>query len=94
MPIRLTQSKFEHDLGAKCTTECIPFGFSLAADGVHLVENSEERSVLARIRELRRGGLSLRGIRAALQRERMKPRSGASWSPKVLRDICAREVSA
>lgn len=76
------------------TSGRIPFGFSLAADGVHLVENPDEQTILARILELRRDGLSLRGIGAALAREGMKPRSGASWSPKVLRDICAREVSA
>jgi len=76
------------------TSGRIPFGFSLAADGVHLVENSEEQPILARVRELRRDGLSLRAIGAVLLREGMKPRSGASWSPKVLRDICARKVSA
>ena len=72
------------------TSGRIPFGFALAADGVHLIEAANEQRILARIRELRDGGLSLRAIGAALQSEGMNPRSGASWSPKVLRDICAR----
>jgi DNA invertase Pin-like site-specific DNA recombinase len=76
------------------TSGHLPFGFSLAADGVHLVESAHEQVILARILELRREGLSLRAIAAELVRLGMKPRSGATWSPKVLRDICAREASA
>jgi site-specific DNA recombinase len=97
-------AKFERDLVAE-RTRCalsakrakgertsgrIPFGFALAADGVHLIEAANEQRILVRIRELRGGELSLHAIGAAPQSEGMNLRSGASWSPKILRDVCAR----
>lgn len=46
-----------------------PYGFALAADGVHLVEVPEEQATIARARELRDGGLSLRAVAAQLAAE-------------------------
>ena len=76
------------------TSGRIPFGWKLGDDGVHLVEQAKEQTILARILELRAGGLSYRAIGAELTRHGMRPRSGAAWSPKVLRDICKREGAA
>lgn len=76
------------------TSGRIPFGWTLGSDGVHLVEQPKEQAILARILALRAGGLSYRAIGAELARNGMLPRSGATWSPKVLRDICLREVEA
>ncbi len=44
----------------------IPFGFSLAADGIHLEPHPVEHPVLVRILELRRAGLGGRRIAATL----------------------------
>jgi len=47
----------------------IPYGFQLAADGIHLEPDPSEHPVLVRILELRRGGLGGRRIAAALTAE-------------------------
>ena len=68
----------------------IPLGFDLHEDGVQLIENEDEQRVLERILELRRRGLSSRGIIARLDRDGLRPKHGGCWHPKVVLDICAR----
>jgi DNA invertase Pin-like site-specific DNA recombinase len=58
----------------------VPFGFSLAADGIHLEPHQVEHPVLVRIMELRRAGLGGRRIAAILTAEGHQPR-GAAWNP-------------
>ncbi len=53
-----------------------PFGFRVAADGVHLEADADEQAVLAAVRQLSAAGLSLRGIVAALARRGLKSRAG------------------
>ena len=53
-----------------------PFGFRLAGDGVRLEEHAEEQRVIARARELRGGGASLRHIAATLAEEGLSSRAG------------------
>ena len=43
-----------------------------------------------RAAELRRGGLSLRGVAAALESEGVATVTGAPWSAKVVRSMLAR----
>jgi DNA invertase Pin-like site-specific DNA recombinase len=57
-----------------------PFGFRLAEDGVRLVEDSAEQRVLARARELRGHGTSLRRIAAQLAAEGLTSRSGGGFA--------------
>lgn len=98
-------AEFERDLAAE-RTRCalaskrargektggkVPFGYQLGLDGVHLVENADERAILERILEVRRGGLSYRAIGAQLEAQGIRARAGGAWHPQVLRDICARE---
>lgn len=54
----------------------IPYGFALAADGVHLVEHDGEQAVIAAIRERRAAGLSLRAIVAELDKRGLVSRAG------------------
>lgn len=44
----------------------VPYGFKLAQDSVHVVEDSAEQAVIARCRSLSADGLSVRKIAAAL----------------------------
>jgi len=67
----------------------IPFGFSLAADGIHLVQHPVEHPVLVRILDLRRSGLGGRRIAGVLQAEGHQPR-GASWNPGNLQVLADR----
>lgn len=57
----------------------VPYGFSLAADGIQLVPQAEEQAVLARIRQLSDGGVSSYGIVRALNAEGIASRSGKPW---------------
>jgi DNA invertase Pin-like site-specific DNA recombinase len=57
----------------------VPFGFSLAADGVHLEPHPVEHPVLVRILTLRQAGLGGRRIAAILTAEGHQPR-GAAWN--------------
>jgi site-specific DNA recombinase len=54
----------------------VAYGFSLAADGVHLVAVQHEQATIARARKLARKGRSLRAIATALAREGHVSRSG------------------
>lgn len=54
----------------------VPYGYRVADDGTHLVEHAAEQEVVAAIRELRAGGLSLRAVVAELGKRGMVARSG------------------
>ena len=71
----------------------IPFGFSLAPDGIHLVQDPFEHPVLVRILDLRRGGLGGRKIARVLASEGHRPR-GASWNPGNLQVLADRWIAA
>jgi DNA invertase Pin-like site-specific DNA recombinase len=64
----------------------VPFGFALHADGVRLVRNRREQATIARARELRAGGLSLRAVAARLADEGHGSRRGRQFlAEQVLR---------
>lgn len=58
----------------------IPFGFALAADGVHLVAVESEQRAIARARTLAAEGRSLRAVAAELAAEGMTSRKGTTFS--------------
>jgi DNA invertase Pin-like site-specific DNA recombinase len=58
----------------------VPFGYRLAADGVHLEAEPREQEIIARIRALSQDGLTTRRIAAHLNREGFRLRGGAEWS--------------
>jgi DNA invertase Pin-like site-specific DNA recombinase len=66
-----------------------PFGWK--AEGKELAEDPTEQATLARIRELRGQGQSLRAIAAALEAEGRFPRRGQHWAPNVLSRILERQ---
>lgn len=63
----------------------VPFGHSLAEDGVHLVEVEEEQATIREVRNLAGQGLTLRAICERLASMGLRPRSGAWHSTKVAR---------
>jgi DNA invertase Pin-like site-specific DNA recombinase len=77
-------------LGEK-TGGSVPFGFSLAADGVHLEPHPVEHPVLIRILALRRAGLGGRRIAAILTAEGHQPR-GVAWNPGNLQVMADRVI--
>ena len=59
----------------------LPFGFNLAADGVHLIENPREQAALQDIARLRADRYSLRAIAADLTRRGVPTKRGNSqWA--------------
>ena len=67
----------------------IPYGHRLAADGVHVEEDPEEQATVARARELRADGKSLRAIGRTLIDEGRRPRNGKKWHVQVLARLTA-----
>jgi len=63
-----------------------PYGFRLAADGIHLEEHPVEVITLLRIRTLRATGMGGRRIAAALTAEGFTPR-GKRWDPASVQRI-------
>lgn len=59
-------------------------------EGVRLVEVEGEQATLARIRELRAGGSSLRQIAEVLTAEGHKTKRGGRWQPQTLAVILGR----
>jgi site-specific DNA recombinase len=57
----------------------VAFGFTLAADGVSLVECPEEQRVIEIVVELRQDGRSLRAIADELNRQGYSTRRGSAW---------------
>ncbi|HEY4176583.1 MAG TPA: recombinase family protein [Kofleriaceae bacterium] len=53
----------------------VPFGYRLASDGTRLEPEPEEQAVIARVRELRASGVSLRRIVVALAESRLVGRT-------------------
>lgn len=57
----------------------IPYGYQLAADGVHFVEAPSEQAVIAIVQRLRAGGLSYRAIAAELNQRGLMNRAGGRF---------------
>lgn len=63
----------------------VPYGYRLAADGVHLEPEPAEQEALALIRRYRELGLSLREIGERLEARGILPRSGKRWHPQTIK---------
>jgi DNA invertase Pin-like site-specific DNA recombinase len=66
-----------------------PFGWR--AEGHELVAVPDEQAALARIRELRAAGNSVRAIAEQLTGEGFTPKRGGRWHPETIRRILARD---
>ena len=57
----------------------LPFGYGVAADGLHLQADPAEQGVLSRIRELKAAGHTTRQIADELNRQGFTTRRGTAW---------------
>jgi DNA invertase Pin-like site-specific DNA recombinase len=71
------------------TGGCAPYGFRLAADGVHIEGLPEERAVIEAARALRTARVSLRKIAAELDRRGHRSRTGRVFLPEQIRMMTA-----
>ena len=70
-----------------------PYGWRLAADGIHLDLHRAEQAIIGEALALKAAGLSLRKIGARLAMHGLLPRLGAAWNPKTVRDLLQAEVA-
>jgi site-specific DNA recombinase len=70
-----------------------PYGWQLAADGVHLDPHTAERAIVREALELNAAGLSLRKVGERLAARGLLPRQGRAWNPKAVRDLLQAEVA-
>ena len=66
----------------------IPFGYTLASNGIALVENADEQNALKIIRKLRSEGLSLRKIGAELDKRGIATKKGGKWQAATIKNLC------
>jgi len=70
-----------------------PYGYRVAEDGRRLEAHPGEQRVIRAARELREAGLSLRKIGAALEAERLLPRTAPRWHPETVKAALFAEVA-
>lgn len=68
----------------------VPYGYRLASDGVHTEPDEREQEVIARVRELSRGGLSQRAIVTELATRGVVGRTGAPLRQTQIATILRR----
>lgn len=68
----------------------VPYGFTLAADGIALVIDAAEQAVLETIRELRAAGVSMQGIADELNRRGIAAKRGGTWKHSSIQRILQR----
>jgi DNA invertase Pin-like site-specific DNA recombinase len=62
----------------------LPYGMCLAADGVHLEENTDEQAVISIARDLHMAGLSSRVIASRLAERGLYSRVGTMFTPSAI----------
>ena len=71
----------------------VPFGFTLADNGVSLIENDSEQEIIALIHELRDAGQSTRAIAAELSTRHIPTKKGnAQWAHTAVTRILNRSA--
>jgi len=64
----------------------VPFGYHMAADGLHLEADPAEQGILARVRGLKAAGFTTRQIAAELNRQGFTTRRGTAWRFQYVAD--------
>jgi DNA invertase Pin-like site-specific DNA recombinase len=66
----------------------VPYGNTLAADGIHLEENAAEQAVIQEIRALRSAGMSLRAVTIECERRGLASRAARPFGLTQIARIC------
>lgn len=73
----------------------IPYGYDLAEDGVHLIQNDQEQAVIRRMKRMRGDGKTYKQISEALNKSGSRTRCGSPWRLEyVARTIYANQVKS
>lgn len=88
---RLTKDAMRHKKNNGERVGQIPYGHDLAADGVQLIPNAAEQSVLELVDQLREAGESMRKIAAELTRRQIPRKHGFTpWMHNTIQRILNR----
>ncbi len=82
-----TKAALQHKKANGERTGSIPYGFKLAMDKVKLLKDKTEQALIALVKQLREGGLSLRKIAARVAEQGFKNRVGNAFNPKTISNI-------
>lgn len=82
-----TSNALQHMKSQGKRVGAVPYGWTLAADGKSLTKDESEQTVIARARELRATGASLRAIADTLASQGMKTRNGRTFDPQQIARI-------
>src|SRR5918996_1406552 len=74
-----TKTAMAHKRAMGERVDAVPYGYQLAADGVHFVAAPDEQAVIDIVRRLRAGGLSYRAIAAELNQRGLTNRAGGRF---------------
>jgi len=66
----------------------IPYGYRLADDGIHVVQDEGEQRIISVVLEQRRLGRSYLGIARFLDEGGHATRRGRPWHPQQVSNIC------
>jgi len=69
----------------------IPYGYDLSEDGAMLMENMEEKVVVARIVKMRKQGVSYKGIASCLTGENIPTKNKGTWAASTILSIVKRQ---
>lgn len=81
-----TQVAMQHKKAKGERVGDVPFGSSVAADGIQLVPDATEQEIIQTVKRLRDEGFTLRGIADRLTTIGYKPR-GAAWHVSTISNI-------
>ena len=70
----------------------VPYGYQLAADGVHLETNAKEQDAIFEAWKLKAEGHPLREIGIKLAGSGYFPRKGKAWHPQTVKHLLSSEA--
>ncbi|HSZ58599.1 MAG TPA: recombinase family protein [Tepidisphaeraceae bacterium] len=85
-----TSAALQHMRSQNKRVGMIPYGWSLAADGIGLDIVPAEQAVIDRILAMRAAGKLFRQIAATLENEGIPAKNGRKWHISVIEGICKR----
>lgn len=82
-----TRDAMHHKRAAGERVGTVPFGYHLAADGVHIEPEPREQDALTRLRELRDAGYTLAEVAEELNAQGYQTRRGTPWRFQYVADV-------
>lgn len=89
-----TKAALDHKAAQGERVGQVPFGFRVAADGVHLEEDEDEQATAADLLELRGRGWTWKAVAAELNRRGILTKKGREWTWQTARSVGIKAAAA